>query len=91
MEMASITKIMTLVTTLDLLSLHSICPEKLKLVIPQKAQNTNGTSANLKEGNILSLKDVFYGLMLPSGNDAAVTISLYMGTIVNCLDLGVPV
>lgn len=88
MEMASITKIMTLITTLDLLSIYGIDPEKLKLMIPERAQNTNGTSAKLKQKNLLYMKDVFYGLMLPSGNDAAVTIALYMGTIINALKNG---
>jgi D-alanyl-D-alanine carboxypeptidase len=30
-----------------------------------------GTSANLKPKYWIMLKDLFYGIMLPSGNDAA--------------------
>jgi serine-type D-Ala-D-Ala carboxypeptidase (penicillin-binding protein 5/6) len=69
-EMASLTKIMTLFTTLNaaeklFISLDS--PVK----VPRIAAWTVGTSAYLKEGDVLTLRDLLYGLMLPSGNDAA--------------------
>lgn len=34
-----------------------------------------GTSAELQAGDIISLKDLLYALMLPSGNDASVAIA----------------
>ena len=34
-----------------------------------------GTTAEIKEGMIFSLQDLFYGMMLPSGNDAAYQIA----------------
>ena len=34
-----------------------------------------GTSAMLNEGDIILLNDLFYGLMLPSGNDAALVLA----------------
>lgn len=34
-----------------------------------------GTSAELKENDVLTLLDLLFGLMLPSGNDAAVLIA----------------
>lgn len=43
----------------------------------------NGTTAEIREGMILSLRDLFYGMMLPSGNDAAYMIALVGGAIVN--------
>lgn len=33
-----------------------------------------GTTANLKTADEITLKDLFYGMMLPSGNDAAFAI-----------------
>ena len=33
-----------------------------------------GTSAQLQAGDKLNIRDLLYGLMLPSGNDAAVTL-----------------
>ena len=38
-----------------------------------------GTSACLKEGQWLSFKDLLYGAMLPSGNDAAYLLAEYVG------------
>ena len=35
-----------------------------------------GTSIYLVPGETLSLKTLFYGLLLPSGNDAAVALAL---------------
>ena len=34
-----------------------------------------GTTAELKEGDRLTIHDLLYGLLLPSGNDAAVTLA----------------
>lgn len=42
-----------------------------------------GTTADIREGMIISLSDLFYGMMLPSGNDAAYQIALIGGTIIN--------
>lgn len=40
-----------------------------------------GTSAFLKVGVWVSLKDLIYGAMLPSGNDAAYSLAEYVGYI----------
>lgn len=34
-----------------------------------------GTSAELYEGDVFSITQLFYALMLPSGNDAALALS----------------
>lgn len=34
-----------------------------------------GTTANLKSGSWIILKDLLYGTMLPSGNDAAYVLA----------------
>ncbi|CAD8143903.1 unnamed protein product [Paramecium pentaurelia] len=39
------------------------------------AQKISGTTAGLLKGDSIFLRDLLYGLMLPSGNDAAVTLS----------------
>jgi serine-type D-Ala-D-Ala carboxypeptidase (penicillin-binding protein 5/6) len=41
-----------------------------------KAATTIGTSANLHTGDSVTVQDLLYGLMLPSGNDAAVVHAL---------------
>lgn len=38
-----------------------------------------GTSANLKYGDVLSVTDSFYAMMLPSGNDAATALAETFG------------
>jgi D-alanyl-D-alanine carboxypeptidase (penicillin-binding protein 5/6) len=40
-----------------------------------------GTTAYLRPGDEISLLDLLYGLMLPSGNDAAFAIAEYIGHI----------
>lgn len=38
-----------------------------------------GTLAHLEVGEYLILEDLYYGLMLPSGNDAALLLAYYYG------------
>lgn len=38
-----------------------------------------GTSAKLSENSWIKLNDLFYALMLPSGNDAAIVLAENMG------------
>ena len=45
----------------------------------------SGTTANLQEGMWISLKDLFYGLMLPSGNDASIVIAENVGALIYLL------
>jgi D-alanyl-D-alanine carboxypeptidase (penicillin-binding protein 5/6) len=42
-----------------------------------------GTTAELIVGDLLSIEQLLYGLMLPSGNDAAVTLAKWGGKLVN--------
>lgn len=67
--MASTTKIMTLIVAVENNSLDDI------VTISKKAASTGGSSANLKAGKEIKLKELLYGLMLKSGNDAAVAIA----------------
>jgi len=47
--------------------------------ISAKAADTNGSTMNLNAGDSLSLRDLLYGLMLPSGNDAGMAIAEWIG------------
>ena len=40
-----------------------------------------GTSAQISEGENYTLEDLYYGLMLPSGNDANIAIAVWGGRI----------
>lgn len=70
---ASITKIMT-----ALLAIESGKMDE-KVVISQNAAGVEGSSIYLTKGEKITLRDLVYGLMLRSGNDAAVAISEYVG------------
>ena len=41
-----------------------------------------GTSANLKIGDVLTVEDLIYGMMLPSGNDAAYALAEFFGKVI---------
>ena len=67
--MASTTKIMTAIIAVEKCSLDDI------VTISKKAAATGGSNINLKENQQIKLKELLYGLMLASGNDAAVAIA----------------
>ena len=77
LPMASTTKIVTAMTVLRL------CKDlQEEIVIPQKAVGIEGSSVYLKEGEIYTVEDLLYGLMLRSGNDCAVALAIRFGTTV---------
>lgn len=67
---ASTTKIMTAVVVLENCSPDSV------YTIPAQATNIEGSSMYLKPGEQLTIRDLLYGMMLHSGNDAAVALAL---------------
>jgi D-alanyl-D-alanine carboxypeptidase len=62
---------MTCIVCLFLAKKYDIDIEKKEVKVSRKAGMIPGTSANLKNGDLLTVKDLLYGMMLPSGNDAA--------------------
>lgn len=68
---ASTTKIMTGLLVAEQCNLAD------RVSIPQEAVGTEGSSLYLKEGEVLSVQTLLYGLMLHSGNDAAVALAMY--------------
>lgn len=67
--MASTTKIMTAILALEKGDLSSI------VEISSKASSVGGSSFNLQAKEYLQLNSLLYGLLLPSGNDAAIAIA----------------
>jgi len=67
---ASLTKIMTAITVLENADLER------DFTIPKSCVGIEGSSVYLKEGDVYSIKDLLYGLMLRSGNDCAVALSV---------------
>ncbi|HYX48795.1 MAG TPA: serine hydrolase, partial [Ktedonobacteraceae bacterium] len=75
--MASTTKIMTALIAIqvgDLNSLVTVHKDAVNEVILN-----DGSGANLHAGDQLTLRDLLYGLMLPSGDDAAIAIADTVG------------
>lgn len=70
---ASTTKIMT-----ALLALEN-CALQREFVIPPEAVGVEGSSLYLKEGERLTVEALLYGMMLHSGNDAAVALAICCG------------
>src|SRR5699024_7717393 len=70
---ASITKIMTALVALEEGNLHD------EVTISETATNTYGSAIYIKPNEKWTLEDLLYGLMLRSGNDAAIAIAEYVG------------
>jgi len=51
------------------------------VTVTEVAADIRGTNANLEAGDILSVEQLLYGLMLPSGNDAAFALAQYFGKL----------
>lgn len=71
--MASTTKIMTTIVILEKADLNET------VTVSVKAGGTGGSRLGLKRGDKTSVKDLLYGLMLRSGNDAAVALAEHVG------------
>ncbi len=71
LPMASTTKILTAIIILDDCNLDE------QVTIPRAAEGTEGSSVYLKAGEIFTVEELLYGLMLRSGNDCAVTLALH--------------
>ena len=51
------------------------------MTVTEVAADIRGTNANLEAGDILTIEQLLYGLMLPSGNDAAFALAQYFGKL----------
>lgn len=70
LPMASTTKIMTALIVLEK------CNFDDTFKIPKEACGVEGSSIYLTPGENITIRDLFYGLMLESGNDAATALSI---------------
>ena len=80
-EVASLTKIMNLTTMLHLLEQYTLSSTRIRVLVSKDAASIPGTTADLRTGYELSMEDLFYGMMLPSGNDAAYQVAQIGGVI----------
>ena len=72
-KMASTTKIMTSLIIIE------NCDLSETIEVSKKAAGTGGSRLGLKIGDKITIKDLLYGLMLCSGNDAAVALAEHAG------------
>lgn len=72
-SVASISKIMTTVVALENKDINDI------VIVGDEINSSYGSGIYIKVGEELTLKDLLYGLMLRSGNDASYAIAKYVG------------
>ena len=72
-KMASTTKIMTAIVVIEKSNLNEI------VEVSKKSAGTGGSRLGLKTGDKITIHDLLYGLMLCSGNDAAVCLAEHVG------------
>ena len=71
MPMASTTKIMTALLIIEDCDLSEV------ITVPDEAVGVEGSSIYLKKDEIISVKDLVYGLMMRSGNDSAAVLAIH--------------
>lgn len=76
-SVASISKIMTALLAIESNKLDD------KVTVGDEITSSYGSGIYIKQGEILTLKDLVYGLMLRSGNDASYAIAKYVGGTVD--------
>ena len=72
LPMASTTKILTAITVIE-----NCDNVKKEFTIPQEAEGIEGSSVYLKKGDVYTVEELLYGLMLRSGNDCATALAVY--------------
>jgi len=78
LAMASTTKIMTAyLVMLEAANNAKVLDEVI--VVSEQAARTTGSSARIRPGDRIPVRDLLYGLLLPSGNDAAAAIAQHFG------------
>lgn len=73
LPMASTTKVMTALLTLERCDLDQV------IAFPKEAVGVGGSCIYASAGEKMTIRDLLYGLMLRSGNDAAVALAIHMG------------
>ncbi len=78
LDPASTTKIMTAYLVLKAAADDPTLLEQ-KVTFSRRADNTPGSTAAIKAGEVVVVEDLLYGLLLPSGNDASVALAEHFG------------
>lgn len=78
LDIASTTKLMTAYVVLSLAEENPSVLEQT-VTFSQRADRTPGSTAGVRAGEQLTVDELLYGLLLPSGNDAAVALAEHFG------------
>jgi D-alanyl-D-alanine carboxypeptidase (penicillin-binding protein 5/6) len=78
LEMASTTKIMTAYVVLHVAAKDAKLLDR-EVTFSTRADRTEGTTSKVRAGEKLSIRQLLYGLLVPSGNDAAVALAEAVG------------
>ncbi|MBP2032028.1 D-alanyl-D-alanine carboxypeptidase (penicillin-binding protein 5/6) [Clostridium algifaecis] len=78
LEPASVTKIMTMLLTMEAVDSGKISL-KDKVTVSENAKKMGGSSMLLDTGEVRTVEELIKGIGIASGNDAAVTMAEYLG------------
>ena len=78
---------MTCMTAMKLQKRFKLNPSSLYFSVSPSAI-VGGTTANLQENEWVLLEDLYYALMLPSGNDAAMVLAENFGCLMYFNSIG---
>lgn len=70
-----------LITILEIIQNLNLDPKQILVRVSREASVISGTTASIKENYVLNLYSLYFGMMLPSGNDAAFQIAQVGGTL----------
>ena len=76
--LASLSKMMTFLIAIEAINNKEVSPQDI-IVVDKDIAKVRGSSYKLKEGEKVPLIELMKGLMIVSGNDAAVAISKHIG------------
>ncbi|MDM8300485.1 D-alanyl-D-alanine carboxypeptidase family protein [Collinsella tanakaei] len=76
-KIASITKVMTAIVALENADLDD------EVVVDHEAATVGQSSADLREGDVLTMEEALRALLIPSGNDAGMAIASTVGAIID--------
>ncbi|MCC6493080.1 MAG: serine hydrolase [Pirellulales bacterium] len=77
-DIASTTKIMTAYLVINYAQQHAEALDET-VVFSKRADDTIGSTSDLRAGEEIAVSELLYGMMLPSGNDATVAFAEHFG------------
>lgn len=79
LDNASTTKVMTIHLVLKLAEADPAVLDET-ITFSKRADETGGSTSGVQAGESLTVRELLYGLMLPSGNDASVALAEHFGS-----------